>query len=153
MHYLRTANTHPDFIALTQQLDNELSSRYGTLQKQYDGHNVIAPIETAIVGYVGDEPIACGCFKCLNEVQVEIKRMFVAPPFRRKGYSYALLDALEAWAVSLGYAEAVLETGIGQPEAIALYTKMGYTIIPNYGVYVGMKNSVCMHKTLRKTDG
>lgn len=153
MDYLRTANTHPDFITLTQQLDNELASRYGALQKQYDGHNVIAPIETAIVGYVDNDPVACGCFKCLDEVQVEIKRMFVTPLFRRKGYSYALLEALEAWAVSLGYAEAVLETGIGQPEAIALYTKVGYSIIPNYGVYMGMKNSVCMHKILRKADG
>lgn len=139
MDYLRTANTHPDFITLTQQLDNELASRYGALQKQYDGHNVIAPIETAIVRYVDNDPIACGCFKCLDEVQVEIKRMYVSPLFRRKGYSYALLEALEAWAISLGYAEAVLETGIGQPEAIALYTKMGYSIIPNYGVYIGMK--------------
>lgn len=153
MHYLRTANTHPDFIALTQLLDNELASRYGTLQKQYDGHNIISPIETAIVGYVENQPVACGCFKSLDKEQVEIKRMFVSSLFRRKGYSRALLEALEAWAISLGYQEAVLETGIGQPEAIALYTKMNYTIIPNYGVYVGMKNSVCMHKILRTTDG
>lgn len=150
MQLLRTSNTHADFKALTCLLDSELSSRYGTLQKQYDTHNVIEPIDTALVGYDEMEPVACGCFKVISNDTVEIKRMFVSSKSRRKGYSRTLLGALEQWAYECGYTKAVLETGKGQPEAIALYTKCGYKIIPNYGAYVGLENSVCMQKELKE---
>jgi putative acetyltransferase len=41
-----------------------------------------------------------------------------------------------------------LETGQKQPEAIKLYQKAGYQIIPNFGPYVNAENSVCMEKTI-----
>ena len=40
------------------------------------------------------------------------------------------------------------ETGKRQPEAIALYLNGGYEIIPNYGQYAGVENSVCMKKKI-----
>lgn len=145
----KLSNTHEDFCALTHALDAELGVRYGKEQALYDQHNVIDPIETALVGYEDDLPVACGCFKKIDDKTVEIKRMFVSPTYRRRGFSSQILRALEAWAAELGFSEARLETGKGQPEAIALYTKMGYAVIPNYGPYVGMENSVCMSKTVR----
>lgn len=145
----RTMNTHEDFIVLIRALDSELNRRYGKAQADYDMHNVIDPIDTALVGYKDGVPIACGCFKKIDANTVEIKRMFVALNYRRRGFSSYILDALEVWARELGYTEARLETGKGQPEAIALYTKRGYAVIPNYAPYVGMENSVCMAKTLR----
>ncbi len=39
-----------------------------------------------------------------------------------------------------------LETGKGQPEAMALYKKAGYSVIPKYGPYKKLANSVCMEK-------
>jgi putative acetyltransferase len=54
---------------------------------------------------------------------------------------------LENWARELHFTACVLETGKKQPEAIALYQKMGYVITPNYGQYIGVENSVCMRKT------
>ena len=150
MHLKRTSNTHVDFKTLTQHLDAELSSRYGTLQKQYDAHNVIDLIDTALVGYDETKPIACGCFKVISHDTVEIKRMFVTFESRRRGFSRVLLGTLERWAYALGYTKAVLETGKGQPEAIALYTQCGYERIPNYGVYIGLENSVCMQKELKE---
>jgi hypothetical protein len=46
---------------------------------------------------------------------------------------------------------SILETGIKQPEAIALYQKSGYTIIPNYGQYTDVATSVCMKKLIGKS--
>jgi len=146
---LKTTNTHQDFCALTHALDAELNARYGKEQALYDKHNVIEPIETAIVGYEDETPMACGCFKKIDDITVEMKRMFVTPAYRRRGFSSQILTTLEAWAVELGFSVARLETGKAQPEAIALYGKMGYEVIPNYAPYVGMKNSVCMSKKLR----
>ena len=145
----KTDNADPFFCQLTAQLDKELHARYSTLQSTYDKHNKIDPIATALLGYEDDKAVACGCFKKIDTQCVEMKRMFVVPKFRRQGFSSQLLRELEAWVQALGFSEARLETGKAQPEAIALYTKMGYRIIPNYPPYVGMENSVCMHKLLR----
>lgn len=149
MFTCKTTNSHKDFCALTHALDAELNVRYGKEQALYDQHNVLDPIETALVGYEDDVPVACGCFKKVDDKTVEIKRMFVLPAYRRRGFSSQLLRALESWAEECGFSQVQLETGKAQPEAIALYGKMGYVVIPNYAPYVGMKNSVCMAKTVR----
>jgi GNAT superfamily N-acetyltransferase len=144
----RITNTHRDFLTLTRELDVELKGMYGSLQAVYDKHNVLDPIDTAIVGYENAEPMACGCFKKIDTERVEIKRLYVKPNFRRKGFSSEVLQALEAWAAELGYAAALLETGKKQPEAIGLYRKFGYQTIANYGPYIGIENSLCMQKHL-----
>jgi len=144
----RITNTHRDFLTLTRELDVELKEIYGSLQAVYDKHNVLDPIDTAIVGYENAQPMACGCFKKIDTGRVEIKRLYVRPNFRRRGFSSEVLQALEAWAVELGYAAALLETGKKQPKAIMLYRKFGYRIIANYGPYRGMENSLCMQKLL-----
>lgn len=79
---------------------------------------------------------------------VEIKRMFTAPANRQRGIGSLVLQELERWASELGYSLCVLETGEKQPEAIALYTRSGYRVIPNYGQYIGMESSVCFEKRI-----
>lgn len=148
MVIVRTGNTHEDFRCLTAALDAELRMRYGAAQAEYDKHNRIAPIDTAVIGYVDGEPAACGCFKVMDAETVEMKRMFVAEGQRRRGHGRAVVRALEEWAAELGFARAVLETGKGQPEAIGLYRGMGYEVMENYGPYAGRENSVCMQKSL-----
>lgn len=65
----------------------------------------------------------------------EIKRMYVRPEHRRRGYARALLVAAEHRARELGYTALVLETGEPQPEAMALYEGHGYRRIPGFGHY------------------
>ena len=74
--------------------------------------------------------------------------MFVNPDERGKGIAGKVLCELEAWAQELNFDQCVLETGFKQPEAIALYTRSGYQVIPNYGQYAGVENSVCMMKKI-----
>jgi ribosomal protein S18 acetylase RimI-like enzyme len=57
-----------------------------------------------------------------------------------------LLGALEAQARRLGYRAIVLETGTGQPEAVALYETHGYGRIPNYEPYTDVPWVVCFEK-------
>jgi GNAT superfamily N-acetyltransferase len=92
--------------------------------------------------------IACGSFRPYDATSVEIKRMYVAPPARRRGIASALLRELEAWARERGFTAAVLETGTGQPEAQALYERSGYKHVDQFPPYVGLPLSVCMRKTL-----
>jgi GNAT superfamily N-acetyltransferase len=79
---------------------------------------------------------------------MEVKRMFTVPESRGKGLAGFVLTELEIWATELGYSKCILETGRRQPEALALYKKAGYAIIPNYGQYAGVDNSVCFEKKL-----
>ena len=74
--------------------------------------------------------------------------MFVQPGQRGKGVAWQILGELEKWAAELQISTCVLETGKKQPEAIRLYKKSGYSIIPSYGQYVNVENSVCMKKII-----
>ena len=148
MQLLRTSNQDEQFVALTRQLDDELRQRYGELQDLYTPHNRLDCIDTALLGVVEGQAVACGCFKWLDGQRAEVKRMFVHPQWRRRGYSEQLLRALESWALELGAQQLLLETGRRQPEAIALYQKLGFTPIDGYGPYVSLGNSFCMAKSL-----
>ena len=79
---------------------------------------------------------------------MEIKRMYVRPDRRGTGIASTVLSELEKWAREEGYEQSVLETGVKQPEAIALYSRAGYKHIPNFPPYVEVKESVCMKKKL-----
>ena len=74
--------------------------------------------------------------------------MYVRENQRGKGIATTILQELEKWAHKLSYEKCILETGIKQPEAIALYRKNGYNIIPNYGQYLNIENSVCFEKII-----
>jgi hypothetical protein len=44
---------------------------------------------------------------------------------------------------------AILETGIDQPDAMAVYTRSGYQQIPNYAPYDTITESICLAKNIR----
>lgn len=62
----------------------------------------------------------------------EVKRLFVDDSARRAGVAQALMSALEARAVERGLGRIVLETGNRQPEAVALYERLGYAVVDPY---------------------
>jgi GNAT superfamily N-acetyltransferase len=103
-----------------------------------------------VVAYENGRPVSCGAMKEFGPGTMEIKRMYTAPESRGKGIASIVLAELEAWAGELGYEKCVLETGKRQPEAIALYQKNGYKLIPNYGQYAGVENSLCFEKELKE---
>ncbi len=143
----RTTAGHPDFISLISLLDAELWHELMEDQAKYDQFNKVPDLQTAVVVYVGDEPVASGCFK-QYESEVEIKRMYVKKSFRGKGISKLVLRELENWALELGFKMAKLETSIHFVTARKLYETNGYKIIPNYPPYIGLDDSICMNKVL-----
>ena len=145
---VRTDSGNPDFIALVKLLDAELAIRDGDDHAFYDQFNKIDMIKNAVVVYENDRAIACGALKAFQPGAMEIKRMYTLPDHRGKGVASAILAELEHWAADLSYEKCVLETGINQPEAIALYKKNGYRQIPNYGQYAGVGTSLCFEKRL-----
>ncbi len=115
----------------------------------YATYNKIDTLSEVFVAYRDERAVGCGAFKKYSEQTAEIKRMYVLPEYRGQGIAGEVLRELEKWAADSGFSEAILETGKKQPEAIRLYQKSGYAVIPNYGQYQGVENSVCMSKRLR----
>ena len=74
--------------------------------------------------------------------------MYVPLNKRGQGIASTVLKELEKWAIDLNFKKCLLETGKKQPEAIELYKKSGYRIIPNFGQYANIENSVCFEKVL-----
>jgi putative acetyltransferase len=148
MKIVRTDSSNPDFATLVKLLDADLAVRDGDEHAFYHQYNAIVSIKHAIVLYEEEVPIACGAIKEYMPDAMEVKRMFTLPAHRGKGIASMVLAELEKWAAELGYKKTVLETGKRQPEAIALYEKNAYKIIPNYGQYAGVENSVCFEKEL-----
>ncbi|MHA7942110.1 GNAT family N-acetyltransferase [Formosa sp. 3Alg 14/1] len=145
---IRTDSKHEDFVDLVRLLDSELAERDGDEHSFYDQFNKVTAIKYVIVAYHDDLAISCGAVKEYNEDSMEIKRMYTTKAYRGKGIASKVLVALEQWSSELGYKRCVLETGLKQPEAIRLYEKNGYSLIPNYGQYAGVKNSRCFEKTV-----
>ena len=148
MEIRRTDSTDPDFRTLVRLLDGDLAARDGEENAFYSQFNKIDVIRHAVVISENGRPYACGAMKEFDQDSVEIKRMYTSPENRGKGLAKLVLHALENWAKDLGYRSCVLETGKRQPEAIALYTSQGYTLVENYGQYAGVENSVCFRKDL-----
>lgn len=144
----RTNSEDPDFIALVRLLDADLAERDGSEHAFYAQFNKIDMIRHAVVAYEQDEPVACGAIKEYEPGAMEVKRMYTLPAHRGKRIAAGVLAILEQWAAEMNYHRTVLETGKKQPEAIALYQRCGYTIIPNYGQYAGIENSVCFEKLI-----
>jgi putative acetyltransferase len=148
IRYKRTDSADPDFRSLVVKLDRDLAIRDGEMHGFYNQFNTIVNIRNVVVAYSDETPAGCGAFKDYSPGSAEVKRMFVMNEYRRKGIAAGILDELEIWAGELGYVRCILETGINQPEAIALYSKNGYSRIPNYDQYVGVETSVCFEKQL-----
>ncbi|TLU98256.1 GNAT family N-acetyltransferase [Dyadobacter luticola] len=129
---IRTDSNNPDFKQLTDELDQELCRLYNTKLEDYEEYNRITNLETVVLAYADDKLAGCGCFRKYDDFTVELKRMYVVPEFRQKGVAQMMVKTLEDWALELGNEAVILETGYRQPEAIAMYRKLGYTEIENY---------------------
>lgn len=92
---------------------------------------------------------AVGCAALVNRGGYgEVKRMFVDPARRGAGAGRQLLEHLAMFARMSGLQALMLETGIHQPEAIALYERFGFLRCDAFGDYQPDPLSLFMEKTL-----
>ncbi len=144
----RTNSDDPDFLPLVRELDKDLKIRDGDDHAFFAQFNKIDSIKHVVIAYQNNQAVGCGAFKPYEEKTTEIKRMYVPPQHRGKGIASAVLSELEKWCKELNYDRCILETGKKQPEAIALYHKSKYKVIPNFGQYAEVESSVCFEKHL-----
>jgi GNAT superfamily N-acetyltransferase len=144
----RTNSENRDFIELVKLLDSALAIVDGKDHVFYSQFNKIDNIRYVIVAYEDGKAVGCGAIKEYGQHTMEVKRMYVSPESRKKGIASEILKELEEWAYELSNSKCILETGKRQQEAIGLYKKSGYKLIPNYGQYAEVENSLCFEKIL-----
>ncbi len=124
----------------------ELLERYG--EPDLDSHLEPDGVIASFVGERDGEPVAAALVRWapydVEPGTVEVKRLYVTPEHRGHGHSRVMMGAAEAAARRAGATRVVIETGVKQPEAIALYRAIGYSDIPGYGTYKDHPDSVCM---------
>ena len=146
---VRTNSKNEDFVNLVQSLNDYLKIVDGEEHSFYNQYNNIDVLNHVVIAYSNETPIGCRAFKAYNNDDVEIKRMYTNPDFRSKGFASEILKELEKWSKELSFKACVLETGKRQKEAVSFYKKMNYSIIPNYGQYKNIANSLCFKKVLK----
>jgi len=69
--------------------------------------------------------------------------------YQGRGIGSKLVFLLIEWAKELGYERIILETGELLAEYCAVYKKLGFEVIANYGPYINVLESLCMAKNLK----
>lgn len=145
----RTTSDNLDFQNLVSELDKNLAKKNGDTNNFFAQYNKLDSIKHVIVAY---DPqgvaVGCGAMKEYSDGVVELKRMFVSVAERGRGIAGKVLIELQLWAEGLGYKKCILETGDKMIEAIGLYKKHQFHIIPNYGQYADVDSSICFEKKI-----
>jgi putative acetyltransferase len=115
------------------------------------GYSVQKLIDQGVAFFVlrdAGEAAACGGVQLFGQEYGELKRMYVRPAFRGRGYARRMLETLAAHARERGVHTLRLETGMHQREAIALYESWGFTRRGPFGDYVDDPVSVYMERRI-----
>ena len=148
MHIAIEPANQPEVLALIEQLDAYQKPLYP--EESHHGIDVAALSQPNVVFAVARDPsgqaVGCGAI-VIESAYGELKRMFTQPSHRGRGIARSLVQWLEAQAQARGCHLFMLETGCLQPEAIALYERLGYSRRGPFGPYTEDPNSVFMHKS------
>jgi GNAT superfamily N-acetyltransferase len=134
---------------LVEQVQQEYVERYGDRDAAVvEPAEFLPPAGAFLVAEVDGVPAGCGAWRALPSGEAEIKRVYVESAFRRQGLAQLIVAALEDGAARAGHRSIVLNTGQQQPEALALYARLGYSSVPGYGIYACAPDAVFLGKAL-----
>lgn len=83
-----------------------------------------------VVAREGDEYAGCGALRPVDADTVELRRLWVRRPFRKRGLAREIVEALLAWARDAGYRRVRLEVLSVMPQADALFRALGFEPLP-----------------------
>ncbi|MGC0415846.1 GNAT family N-acetyltransferase [Embleya sp. AB8] len=126
--------THPDAHALLHALYAEQVALYGFADHPdtTEPRDLEPPDGLFVVVYEGHMPIGCGGWRTAAGAAAEVKRLYIGPDQRGRGHGSHLLATLEHTAAQAGARHLVVETGVHNALALALFGGAGYTPRPPY---------------------
>ena len=146
----------PDARRLIAELDADLAALYPPEQRfgpNLKPEQVQEGRGTFVVARQAGRAVGCGALRVLDPDTAEVKRMYAVPELRGKGVGWAVLSSLEAAAAQLGVRRLVLETGVHQHAATALYRRAGFSPLDCWGEYASSPTSICFEKKVQPVSG
>ena len=123
----------PEARALVTELYADQLTRYDRADSPDDDPGDYAPPQGLfLLLCVDGQLVGCGGYRAHGPATGEIKRLYVRPEHRGHGYGRRLLTALEDHARAVGATVVLLETGVRNEAAIALFGAAGYIPVPGY---------------------
>lgn len=139
----------PELLAMLAESDRYYAALYPAESNHLlDASTLAGPEVIFLVVRVPDRVAGFGAVLRHSAGFGEIKRMYVDPAMRGLKLGRSILTALEDRARGEGLPCLRLETGVKQPEAIALYRAAGYEEIPPFADYQPDPLSIFMEKRL-----
>jgi ribosomal protein S18 acetylase RimI-like enzyme len=118
--YLLELNEDLCFQSFDSEIDNPL-------------YKYSAPTGALFIAYHNATPIGCIALQPLQDPQTcEMKRLYVAPQYRKMGAGDSLIKALLFEAQTLGYTTMKLDTLERLQAALKLYIKFGFETVTAY---------------------
>ena len=148
--YLWTDGNHPAFRHFYAVTEGYYSRIVGGKENRagFVPFNASAEIPFVLLAYRNGQAAGCAGLKPYSGTDAEVKRLWVEPACRKQGIASALMDQIENAARERGFHRVILQTRPIMPDAVALYTKRGYELIPNYPPYDHLEGAVCYANTL-----
>ena len=148
--YLWTDGNHPAFRHFYAVTEAYYSRIVGGKENRagFVPFNASAGIPHVLLAYANGQPVGCAGLKRYSDADAEVKRLWVEPVCRGQHIASALMDQIEEKARTSGYHRLILQTRPIMTDAVALYTKRGYALIPNYPPYDKLPGAVCYAKAL-----
>lgn len=132
-----TAQSFERFRELVIEYDNSLPAdlRHSDFAQQVESlAQDYAPPSAAFIAFAGEEPAGCIAVKQLDESTAIIKKLYVKPAYRNRGFARALVGAATEFARSMHYSRLVLDTERRRLSAAhALYVALGFEDCEPYG--------------------
>jgi GNAT superfamily N-acetyltransferase len=126
---------HADAGRLVRALFEEQVRRYGFADPvAADPAAYTPPRGLFLLAYVAGVPGACGGYRPYDArpAVVEVRKLYTIPELRGQGLGRLILSHLEQDAAKRGARWAVLETGVRNHAALALFRQAGYRPAARY---------------------
>jgi putative acetyltransferase len=140
----------PNLVKLLQHGYEEFRVRYPELEERRGP--LLSSVQFVVVCR-DNETLGCCAFQECRGFPMgnafELKRLFVVPFARGSGAVDALMTAFERLAITKGARHLCFETGVRQPEAIAVGHRHGYKRVDPYPPYCDDPFALCFAKVVR----
>jgi ribosomal-protein-alanine N-acetyltransferase len=126
----------PVLVSMERKLFSDSPWSMGQFKEEFSGipktrYFIVAlDSDKQIVGYAGVMVVASG-------VDADVLTVAVLPEARRQGIARHFMESLEKWAQMRVSPAMMLEVGVDNTSAIALYESLGYSIINTRKNYYG----------------
>jgi putative acetyltransferase len=147
MKLINLTSQDPQVQGLFAEIDRLMNSLYPVASSQSLQLEELNQPNVYAIGLQNEDGIvACGAIvkKFDDSLYGEIKRVYVKPEYRGKGFSRRIMQNLMHFAETSQLPMLRLETGTKQTEAIALYESLGFKRRGRFGFYKDDPLSVFM---------